>query len=795
MSLGPRYWRIAPIFLFLLITTTSRAVDVLRSAETMFFDPTDKSRVGIEVEFKGMMPEDAAKKAQAVVGGKIKPQEFTLQTNIIGHAADGKPIYGEVKLTKYLVEGSSVGTLVFKPELNQIDDVAKVDPKTQIVEMITEPVTYRETAAIDRVLTQLQGAGAKGTNPRTAVSTQVNLEMFGGKRDQVKMNEVLDLMRSYLRPEHKAQIDARMKVPAIRQPYVQGYSKGFTKRLLDASYRPTEREFFDDFFYRQSMELLGDKAAWTDSLTKVQARFWAEKNPIVPRVVKQNSLRVSSLLMWMFPEDKLTKFIEESGWAYARPLVEFREWNNQFVVSQPVREALGLKEAAKKYGYYDHDKLIQELTGMDADVLPKLRQKVQEAEKAGKPVSFRYYLGDPATAEKGLYKHHTHMAYQGEAVGFLDANRFGSQALVLPGESVVMHRRPYHQYSVVGKYNPGLVNANIAQALENKYTEFRFFNEFAPGSMADTELLARIAPSATGAKDPKAIVDALHKRFPKGWILKGTWDLGSEDGLVTSDFDVVGAIEKYRKSDFDAYHRKLLADKSLAHAAPEYLVSEMKAHPDYKGWKLSQMLLEHPEQAIAQHKVSIAREFRVEVIGGKVLGEGSTLDRYAYKYLTTGRAKEYKAPPKKQFTDVEKFAQNILDRLPENLRGMPMGMDVAILTDGSMILIESNPGGNSNFLYEEFYESVKAMTRYLNNYPDLVKAGKIPAGLTPEEQMKWLDKHFKSWQVKPAELYPGMKFLPDRIEDKEFVALVPESATYQVRAKGCTARALLRGLR
>ncbi|OFZ21753.1 MAG: hypothetical protein A2X94_15815 [Bdellovibrionales bacterium GWB1_55_8] len=774
-----------------LLTASVRvhAVDVLYDAASTFFNPEDKTRLGIEVEFKGLSPEASANEVARVLGGEVGTRTSTIKTDIKGYGADGKPIYNEFTSTQYVVKDSSIGDVVLKLETNQIDDVGKIDYDKMIVELITEPIQYPQVEKLEDALKGLERIGAKGTDRYTAVSTQVNMEMFAGRREDVSVPKILDLMRAYLRPEHKAQIDAHLKVPALRKPYVSSYSDGFMKKLLDPQYKPTERELFDDFFYRQSMERLGDKKAWTDPLKKVQARFFAHPNPIVPSVVKQNSLRVSSLLMWMFPDDPVTHLIHDAGWAVPRPLVEFREWNNTFTAAEPARQALGLKEAAYKYGYFDHDSLMQELTGMDGKVLPKLRRHVNADVAKGQPTTFRYYLGDPATVERAEYTMHTRQAYKGEVVGFLNANGYGTKSLLIPGESVVMHRRPYHRYSVMGKYNPGLINANIAQVLENKYAEYRFFNEYAPGSMSRTEILSDLTDKS---KNVRKVVGKLNEKFPKGWVLKGVWDLGSEKDIITDKVDVIGEVEKYQASDFDVYRNELLSDKALADAAPEYLNSELKKHPGYKGWKLSQVF-KKPELSMVQERVNIKTEFRVEALAGKVLGGGSTVDRYSYVYLLNDTAGEYKAPPKVDVKKVEQFAQKVLDQLPENLRGMPMGMDIALLEDGTAVMIESNPGGNSNFLYEEFEESAEELAKFLKQYPAQVKAGRVHEGLSPEEQMKWIDQKFKDWGIHPAKQYPGFTFLKDRVQDKEFRPSPPNPRNYDLRHAPCGLVETIRG--
>jgi hypothetical protein len=412
---------------------------------------------------------------------------------------------------------------------------------------------------------------------------------------------------------------------------------------------------------------------------------------------------------------------------------------------------------------------------VDTATIKKLRKNERMASQEGRNIIFRYFIGDSDHVDKSDYRE-MKKAYQDTVVGFLPLSEYGMKPLVVPGESIVFHRLPMHRFDIVGKYNPSIINSNIGQALENKYTESLFWNEYSPGVMPETVLLEKLIGKNDSAE---TIVQKFNAKFPQGWVLKGVWDLGSEKEIITDKTQVSKEVDAYLNSDFESYKVEKEKEFSNENAAPEYLLSALKKHPNYKGWKIHSML-KNLSLSILQGKVDIDREFRVEVIAGKVLGGKSTIDRWWYTYFYGNKMDEYIEPTKQQIRMVEEFAQNAVNKLPEQLRNMTFGMDIALLKNGGAVMIESNPGGNSNFLFEEERESVLALRKRLEKFPELVKSGRINLGLSPREQMSYLRKQLDKWGVSIQRTYPGMKFMEDRIIDKEFTELRPNPEFYQV---------------
>ena len=244
------------------------AVDILDTAENIFYRPGDQTRMGIEVELKNLSPLEVAREFRAKMGGSLQTEYEDTKTNVIGRDKDGFPIYATKKTKYFVVKGSQIGDVILKPDYNQITDEFKADQDKNIVtEIVTPPIRMAEVEKLDRVLESLKAKGAQGTYPTDAartdarratnpVSTQVNVEWMEGKRENMKPADLVNLLRSYTRPEHREQIDAHLNVPKTRKPYIEVFSDGFMKKLLDPNYNPDFRQLYDDYVYRQSLERL-----------------------------------------------------------------------------------------------------------------------------------------------------------------------------------------------------------------------------------------------------------------------------------------------------------------------------------------------------------------------------------------------------------------------------------------------------------------------------------------------------------------------------------------------------------
>lgn len=334
------------VLLFLATTSlaiSASAVDFLDTAERHFYSPMQNQKFGIEVEMMGLSQEDIVKIVQDRFGG-------------IHGISDAK--------NTIRIAHSRIGDIDIKLEVNETSDDPNIkwDTSKNVIELVTEPITYEQTVELDKTMQELKKAGAIGTNGINPISIQINVGMMEGTPDQ-QAKEVVDIMRNYYRRSHQEQIRAASVVPTERWLYLQDYSEHLMAKIFDPSYKPTAEQFFFDFIYRQSLEETlqhNKKAAWTMSEADVRELVEKSDFKVHVKITKLNQIKVASLLLKWFPNDPYTKSILKQGWIKAAPLLEYRIFNNDFEVAKKVRQVVGIHQATRKYGAFDHDSLMAE---------------------------------------------------------------------------------------------------------------------------------------------------------------------------------------------------------------------------------------------------------------------------------------------------------------------------------------------------------------------------------------------------------------------------------------------------
>lgn len=339
---------------------------VLDQIASVHFETDSQRRVGIEIELKGLSTLQIAEILQRSLGGRLEEQTVPVDAK----SKDGKKI--TLQVTRYKLKGSVIGRVLIKPEDNSltVEDLANQAGKSNITEIVTEPITVEKAMNLQNAADHLVKAGARGTDASTAVSIQINVEINNGNPESGSTKAVLDILRNYLQPENHKLISSIWNVPKVRSAYLGSFQPGFMKKLLNPKYNPTWSELFNDFVYHQCLESLGHQDAWTISDQEASNRLEkivAEKGfDVLLPIMKWNHVKLGSLLMHVKPNEWISKLLARSYWIKGIPALEFRDPNNDFHLEKTLSRIIGFVEASETLGFHSLNQLTTPKSKMKA---------------------------------------------------------------------------------------------------------------------------------------------------------------------------------------------------------------------------------------------------------------------------------------------------------------------------------------------------------------------------------------------------------------------------------------------
>lgn len=284
-----------------------------------------------------------------------------------------------------------------------------------------------------------------------------------------------------------------------------------------------------------------------------------------------------------------------------------------------------------------------------------------------------------------------------------DEFRYGAKILYAAGappvhpvevDGTVIHSTLDDAAYYIGTSNPLLDHLGAFQRIEHdKHFEAELVRTAAPDAFAKTERVSDVWPIST-VDDPTRLsqIEAeMHARYPQGFVLKPISSFAT-DGKFPSD-----------RTPFAPLHAAYLAEaKPLADQLAADGTDPTDAHlrlnqlPSYPGRVLAAVLAA-PETVIIQERLDIATvddvidEYRVHVVGGRVL-ERATQHRWDnYRALAPGRIRQ-----------AEALVAAVIPRLPAPFDRLTYGVDVVRLTDDTFRIMELNPGWESQYFYAEY---------------------------------------------------------------------------------------------
>ncbi|OFZ22010.1 MAG: hypothetical protein A2X94_16275 [Bdellovibrionales bacterium GWB1_55_8] len=466
--------------------------------------------------------------------------------------------------------------------------------------------------------------------------------------------------------------------------------------------------------------------------------------------------------------------------------IEYHDMSGSGRVEDGVRLVMKLTDRLGKDASLENEKLLSELSGMHPAAIEELRQN---GKTSGIRVIRHHLAAEPYAEPKNGFQKVKDRILQRLFHGPIEMYEIPEQGGVIPveatggekGETVVWHRRHMHRKTMLGKYNPALINFDIQDAMENKLFEAKLIEKYLPGAMAKSSSLEEVL-QAEGKPVPhyshdSALADKIRKMkksldqaFPNGWVLKGAYDSNTGTEII-SDKDDLEKILKYLDTDFDAVHQEIKA--RLPGEDWEYVLYEMKKRPDFKTYRLLEYL-KSPELTLVQERLKLMGEYRVEMIEGKLLSKRAVTRRYmdglpkleSTKIVVQGLLG---IDPKANM--VMENVEQWFAKLPEAYRNIPYGLDVAIVEQNGKTaakIIELNSGGNSGLLWISPLES-RALNKYLRKYPERAKKGEAYLGLSGDEQMKLIKKEIQEFGLNPQRHFPGMVFTKTEFLDRNCI--------------------------
>jgi len=339
------------ILCLLFLSQFSFAKNLLDHSEQFFFNQTKAPRVGLEIELTGLSALEIAEIIKSHLGGKV------LTKNRIDKELD--PETGRwirYKVQELHIVGSSMGEVIVKPEDNSTsnNNVSENYEQTSIFEIVTPPIYFEQVEPLQRALNEMKTRGAQGTLDGHAIAIQVNVEIGEGQPKKIKAETILRILRNYLNPEARESIGQALMVADFRRPYLGLFTEGMMSRILDIDYKPTNKKLFFDFMYRQSLELLGQDQAWEmpeSEARELLPKLMEGKNfDVLLPVMKYNFIRVSAVLMFLFPNDWISQYMASTGWFHRYPILEFREANSDFILLKRVKQFLGIVQFSENRG-------------------------------------------------------------------------------------------------------------------------------------------------------------------------------------------------------------------------------------------------------------------------------------------------------------------------------------------------------------------------------------------------------------------------------------------------------------
>eukprot|EP01080_Neovahlkampfia_damariscottae_P001256 gene1256-11345_t len=595
-----------------------------------------------------------------------------------------------------------------------------------------------------------------------------SINVLGYKQNSVRVNVevplnsslIRDIMINLYRPENREDILNENNFQLETE-----FSKGFKELLLkkningDFIYEPTMDDLFNDFIIRQGIDILypNETNIWSLPIELLRKRFIEFPNYKYPSF----GLDISPILLHYKPNDeislKLSKYITPSQ------SIQFREFKGKLSIA--IKRSVGIVKATEFLGPFIADSAISQISYIELDVIKKIRNYIE----LKKNIYFKYIVWNSETCPNIHKQQHkkTMSWYKKKEkfiLGHIETGTFGYAPFIIPGDSVIWHQRQEHRFNIIGRYNPSLINTNIAHFLENKWLEYKYWETYCPSFLPKSKLLYDLLPKGVGRFNvkPEIVFSIANDHFPNGWILKGVWDYNGIEHVITHKSNMIEKFNNYKLSNFDDIYE--IRKQNLIGCEPiEDLNDELKNHTHFIGFKIGSLLKDSAHTFIQEFK-PIEREYRIECLGGicpmnAMMDDGERGE------------KDSKITEKYYRKSIHSYFMKCINSLPEILKGIPLTADPAILKGGGHVTFETNPGGNGWLIHNEISiarEHNKVLKEYISIFKQDSNQSPLHRGMKLEEEILFFSNLLKNWNISLsiyAKKYDNL--LPDRIIDAD----------------------------
>ncbi|WP_445666217.1 amidoligase family protein [Fodinibius sp. AD559] len=205
-------------------------------------------KVGLEIEFAGIEPMEAAKIITSVFGGEIT-REHRYQINISGSDLGDFRVELDARILRRMAEENIFDKLGISLEEDSIrksieDVVDKMARSVVPLEIVMPPVTIQELEKLEKLREALQQNKAKGTyaSMMHAFGMHLNIEA-----PDIQISTLLRYLRAFLivypwlLEAHDIDMTRRIS------PFVDPFPEKYVKKVLDPGYAPDSDQFIEDY--------------------------------------------------------------------------------------------------------------------------------------------------------------------------------------------------------------------------------------------------------------------------------------------------------------------------------------------------------------------------------------------------------------------------------------------------------------------------------------------------------------------------------------------------------------------